>query len=106
MTDEDLIKFTDAMQEKLGAENSALIADDIGTLITTNANTQKALRERDDEIAQLKADKEKLILANGNLLKQVPVEHRSTSTEVENKSEEVSNITIADAFDANGNFKH
>lgn len=105
MTDEDLIKFTDSMQEKLGEENSALIADDIGTLITANANTQKALRERDDEIAKLKADKEKLILANGNLLKQVPVEHKVKSTEVEDKSEEVKNITVADAFDANGNFK-
>ncbi len=105
MTDEDLIKITDSMQEKLGADNSALIADDIGLLITGNANSQNTLRERDEEIARLKADKEKLIIANGNLLKQVPVEHKGT-TEVENKSEEVTNITLADAFDANGNFKH
>ena len=57
MTDEDLIKITDSMQEKLGTDNSALIADDIGLLITGNANSQQALRERDDEIARLKADK-------------------------------------------------
>lgn len=106
MTDEDLIKITDSMQSKLGEDNSALIADDIGLLITGNANSQKALRERDDEIAQLKADKEKLIIANGNLLKQVPVEHKVKSTEVEDKSEDVKPISIADAFDANGNFKH
>ncbi len=105
MTDEDLIKITDSMQEKLGADSSALIADDIGLLITGNANSQQALRERDDEIARLKADKEKLIIANGNLLKQVPVEHKN-STEVDTKSEEVTNLNIADAFDANGNFKH
>lgn len=105
MTDEDLIKITDSMQEKLGVDNSALIADDIGLLITGNANSQNTLRERDEEIARLKADKEKLIIANGNLLKQVPVEHKGT-TEVANKSEEVTNITLADAFDANGNFKH
>lgn len=105
MTDEDLIKITDSMQEKLGADNSALIADDIGLLITGNANSQNTLRERDEEIARLKADKEKLILANGNLLKQVPVEHKGT-TEVADKSEEVTNITLSDAFDANGNFKH
>lgn len=105
MTDEDLIKITDSMQEKLGADNSALIADDIGLLITGNANSQNTLRERDEEIARLKADKEKLIISNGNLLKQIPVEHKGT-TEVENKSEEVTNITLADAFDANGNFKH
>ena len=64
MTDEELTKITDSMQDKLGTDNSALIADDIGSLITANATTQKTLRERDDEIAKLKADKEKLILAN------------------------------------------
>lgn len=106
MTDEDLIKITDSMQEKLGADNSALIADDIGLLITGNANSQNTLRERDEEIARLKADKEKLIIANGNLLKQVPVEHKNNPSEGGEKSEEVTNINIADAFDANGNFKH
>ena len=106
MTDEELTKITDSMQDKLGTDNSALIADDIGSLITANATTQKTLRERDDEIAKLKADKEKLILANGNLLKKVAVEHKSDPSEGDHSnSEEVKHVNIADAFDANGNFK-
>lgn len=106
MTDEELTNITDSMQNKLGTDNSALIADDIGSLITANATTQKTLRERDDEIAKLKADKEKLILANGNLLKKVAVEHKNNSSEGEkDNSEEVKHVNIADAFDANGNFK-
>ena len=106
MTDEELTKITDSMQDKLGTDNSALIADDIGSLITANATTQKSLRERDDEIAKLKADKEKLILANGNLLKKVAVEHKNNPSEGDQgNSEEVKHVNIADAFDANGNFK-
>ena len=62
------------MSEKLGEDNSALIADDIGLLINGNTSAQNALREKDEEIARLKANNEKLVLANGNLLKQIPVE--------------------------------
>ena len=79
MTDEELIKITDSMQEKLG-DNSAVIADDIGLLITGNTNSQKALQERDAEIERLKATNE--------------------------DASEVKTIKLSDAFDANGNFKH
>lgn len=104
MTDEELIKITDSMQEKLG-DNSAVIADDIGLLITGNTNSQKALQERDAEIERLKATNEKLVLANGNLLKQIPVEKANTKRSDEDASE-VKTIKLSDAFDANGNFKH
>ena len=104
MTDEELIKITDSMQEKLG-DNSAVIADDIGLLITGNANSQKALQERDAEIERLKTTNEKLVLANGNLLKQIPQEHITKRTE-QDDSEVTKPIKLSDAFDANGNFKH
>ena len=74
MGDEELTKFLDGVQEKLGKENSALIADDLGILISSNAETQKALKDRDAKIEKLRERNEKLILANGNLLKQIPAE--------------------------------
>lgn len=92
------------MQEKLG-DNSAVIADDIGLLITGNTNSQKALQERDAEIERLKATNEKLVLANGNLLKQIPQEHITKRAE-QDDSEVTKPIKLSDAFDANGNFKH
>lgn len=105
MTDDELIKITDSMQEKLG-DNAAVIADDIGVLITSNANSQANLRERDEEIARLKATNEKLVLANGNLLKQIPVE-KSTASESREPSdvEKPKPISLRDAFDKHGNFK-
>lgn len=102
MTDEELIKITDSMQEKLG-DNAGVIADDIGLLITGNANTQKALVAKDEEIKRLTSTNEKLVLANGNLLKQIPVEKSLPTKEAE--VEEVQTINLRDAFDKFGNFK-
>lgn len=102
MTDEELIKITDSMQEKLG-ESAGVIADDIGLLITGNANTQKALVAKDEEIKRLTSTNEKLVLANGNLLKQIPVEKSLPAKEAE--VEQPQSINLSDAFDAHGNFK-
>lgn len=104
MTDEELTRITDSLQQKLGEENSAVIADDLGELITINANTQKALSEKDQEIARLTAVNEKLVISNGNLLKRVPAEHQSVPVERQQSVEEKP-ISFEDIFDKNGNFK-
>lgn len=103
MTDEELLKITDSMQEKLG-DNAGVIADDIGLLITGNANSQKALVAKDEEIKRLTSTNEKLVLANGNLLKQIPVE-KSLPVDKDSEVEKPTKINLADAFDAHGNFK-
>ena len=104
MSDEELTKILDGMQEKLGDKNAAVIADDLGVLISGNANAQKALAERDEKIKRLTADNEKLILANGNLLKQIPVEYSEPVAKEE--TEKPRKINLADAFDAHGKFIH
>ena len=109
MTDEEFIKITDSLTEKIGADNSALIADDLGLLINGNTNAQNALREKDEEIARLKANNEKLVLANGNLLKQIPVEsHEDKKHGNVEDSEDVKKQEFSwnQVFDAHGRFKH
>ena len=103
MTDEELLKITDSMQEKLG-DNAGVIADDIGLLITGNSNSQKALVAKDEEIKRLTSTNEKLVLANGNLLKQIPVE-KSLPPERDSEVEKPTRINLADAVDAHGDFK-
>lgn len=85
----------------------ATIADDIGTLITKNAEAQKQHRDAQAEIDRLKSLNEKLVITNGNLLKQVPTEHREERKESPkgDDSESVQHINLADAFDRHGNFK-
>ena len=96
--------FPDGLQDKLGKENSAVIADDLGVLISRNAETQQALKDRDEKIEKLRERNEKLILANGNLLKQIPAEGSEPARQDEERKS--SSISIADAFDAHGRFKH
>ena len=102
MSDEELTKFIDGLQDKLGKENSAVIADDLGILISSNAETQKALKARDEKIEKLRERNEKLILANGNLLKQIPAE----GSEPVQKSEEpkMKSASFSEIFDAHGRF--
>lgn len=104
MSDEELTKFLDGMQEKLGPENSAVIADDLGILISSNAEAQKRSKAKDEKIKQLTAHNEKLILANGNLLKQMPVENSEPADRDDDKPKK--RINLNDAFDAHGRFIH
>lgn len=97
------------MADKLGKDNSALIADDIGLLINGNTSAQNALREKDEEIARLKANNEKLVLANGNLLKQIPVErHDDTprgTVDDSSNAEVKEEFSWNQIFDSHGRFK-
>lgn len=107
MTDEEITQFSDSLQSKLGDESMATIADDIGTLITRNSEAQKQQQKAQAEIERLKSLNEKLVASNGNLLKQVPQEHREERKESPkgDDSESVQHINLADAFDRHGNFK-
>lgn len=106
MSDDELTKIIDGMQEKLGAENSAIIADDLGILISGNAEAQKRSKAQDERIKQLTAHNEKLILANGNLLKQMPVEHSEPVDRRDDDDAPKRKINLNDAFDAHGRFIH
>ena len=104
MDDEKILELTGRIEETLGKENSALIADDLGVLISSNAETQKSLRHKDEQIEKLRERNEKLILANGNLLKQIPAEGSEPVRQEGEKKK--SSINLADAFDAHGRFIH
>lgn len=104
MKEEDLQKLTDSIKEKLGEESSALIADDLGVLYTHNKEVQEQLYNQNQEITRLKDTNEKLVLANGSLLQQVPM-GKSEEVKQEETSEKKS-FNFKDVFDKYGNFKH
>lgn len=106
MKSSDLEAITNSIQEKLGKENSALIADDIGKLISGNTLTLNEIEKKDNEIAQLKSNNEKLVIANGNLLQQVPMgkeydKHQTQDPEEPKKS----SFNFMSLFDEKGHFK-
>ncbi len=73
MKEEDIKQITNSIKEKLGEENSALIADDIGLLLSKKIKVQNQIKEKDSTINDYKDKNEKLVLANGRLLQQVPI---------------------------------
>lgn len=103
MTEEELNKINDNIKDKIGEENFAMIGDDLGTIITGREVMDQTIRDRDSEIAELKSKNEKLVAANAQLFKQIPVGH--TSKESTEEESPTANISLRDAFDANGNFK-
>ena len=103
MQDNDLQTIIDSISEKVGKENSALIADDIGKLITINSSVVDEMKKKDTEISRLTSTNEKLVIANGNLLQSIPM---GKEEKKEEKEETVHKSTsLRDCFDSKGNFK-
>ena len=105
MDDDKILELTGKIETTLGKENSAMISDTIGEILTGNTANMKALAERDEEIKKLKEKNEKLVAANGALLQRVPMGFENSSPKKEEK-EEPKSINLKDAFDSKGNFKH
>lgn len=103
------MKFEDiqkSMVEKLGEENSALIADDMASLISYHAEREKTLKDRNEEITKLKKDKDMLISANGNLLQQINQESEEIfNPKIKEEKEDKKPFNFRDMFDDKGNFK-
>ena len=102
-----IMKFEDiqtSIETKLGEENVSMIADDLANLITYNKSLNDNICEKDEEIKRLKSDKEKLMLANGNLLKQVPMGKDDGSFEPSAKKEEQP-FSYRSIFDEKGNIR-
>lgn len=105
MKNEDFENLINSMRTKLGEENSALIADDLGTLITDNSQMNNDLKNRDSQISKLKQDKENLITSNGNLLQQISMGDDISSRPSSKKEEkEEKEFSFKSCFDEKGNF--
>lgn len=104
MNDDKIIELTSKIEETLGKENTAMISDTLGEILTGNTENMKAIAERDEMIKTLQDRNEKLVSANGALLQKLPVaksEDNEPSKEAPQKK-----INLKDAFDSKGNFKH
>ena len=105
MDDNKILELTGKIEETLGKENSAMISDTLGEIITGNSENMKLLSEKEDEIKRLQSRNEKLVAANGALLQKVPME-RSLDKEDSKAKEAPKKIKLKDAFDSKGNFIH
>lgn len=102
MKHDELEKITKGIQKKLGKEQSALINDDIASILLDNTAMNTELETRQNTINTLQKDKEDLIMTNNRLFQQVSIgEEIKTDTEKEDKKEPFSFKSV---FDDKGNF--
>lgn len=104
MNDKEFTEITKSIEDKL-EDKSAMIADDLGRMMTGFETMQQTLKDKDSRIKELEKDKEKLVLANGNLLKQIPVTRDDGDSNDSDDKPSYENFDFKDAFDENGNFK-
>lgn len=103
MKNEEFKKLIEGIQGKLGKENSSVIADDLGTLISDNMTMNKTISEKDDVIREKEELNQKLVFANSSLLQQVGVPSEDEVKKTTKTSEE-EKISWSDCFDKKGNF--
>lgn len=106
MKNEDYKKFVENMQNKLGKENSAIISDDLATLISDNISMNEEISKRDSKIKEQDELNNKLVSANSSLLRQVGTSsfEGEKPTKKESKEDTEEKISWEDCFDKKGNF--
>lgn len=104
MKNDEMKSFIENLQGKLGEDNSSLIADDLGKLMTDNSQMNSEIENKNKEISSLKNDKEMLIKTNGSLLQQVSMGIDVKKLEEEKQEKDETQFSFSSAFDKKGNF--
>lgn len=105
MNEDELSKILGNVEEKVGKEVSATIADDLGTLITKNTEVINEMKSKDAQIKELKSMNAKLVASNGNLLQQIPmVDSDDSGAATTEETEPEKPFSMKACFDERGNF--
>lgn len=102
MKKEEMETLTKGIQKKLGKEQSALINDDLATILLDNTSMNTELETRQTTIQNLQKDKEELIMTNNRLFQQVSVGKETSPTK--EKEEKKEPFSFKSVFDEKGNF--
>jgi DNA anti-recombination protein RmuC len=107
MKNEEVKKWVENVNKKLGKEAAGKIADDLGKLITDTDTVNKELEKKDKSIESLQSDKEMLLTTNASLLQQVGEidEPEDDIHKGRKEPEEHKPYNFRDSFDEYGNFK-
>ena len=104
MQNKDIEELEKSIKQKIGEEKYATISDDMVNLYSKVDAEVKNREAKDKEIAELKNRNEKLIEANGNLLKQIPMSYQKEKQKEETENKGYQPIELNKVFDKNGNF--
>lgn len=103
MNPEIIKQSLDSIKEKVGEESAAIIADDIGVILTAGNDASEKEKHYQDEIEKLKLSNSQLIAANSNLLSKIPVHEENQL--VPSSQSEVPPSESVNPFDEYGRLK-
>ena len=93
------------IKEKVGEENSALISDELISLMTEHKSLTEQNNEQAEQITTLKAEKDDLVNANAKLFRRIGFEDEQKTTFAQDnnqQNEEVKEIQIGDIINDKG----
>lgn len=107
MNSKELETITQSIIDKLGNETSAIILDDLTSIITKNNETINLIKQKDSDNAKLKSRNELLVDANSKLMQQVPRISNDSDDGIvkKEKLEQPKEIDIRTCFDEYGRLK-
>ena len=105
MTYEELENAMNNLREKLGEESSALVSEDLLSILSSYKNLTDEIKEHEEEIENLKNAKDELLKINGKLFQKIGFEKEEEKEEKdEEKDEEI--IDVDDIIDEKGDVKY
>lgn len=106
MKNDEMKKFVESIQNKLGKENSSIIADDLATLLSDNITMNKTIEDQDNTIREKEELNQKLVVSNSSLLQQVgvPEDTPKRKPSSSNNEDDEEKISWDDCFDSKGKF--
>lgn len=104
MDKENFNKLMDSIKKTLGAENSAIISNELAQVMTIYPASLDEIESLKKQVDDLKAEKENLVKVNGQLLQKVGFDKTSNQDiEVVDKAEDV--VNVEDIIDEKGDIK-
>lgn len=102
MDKEQFQKLMDKIKTSLGAENTAIVSNELAQVMSIYPASLDEVQKLKDEIEQLKKEKENLIVVNGQLLQKVGFDPKQNESDevITEKAEDV--ISFDDVIDEKG----
>lgn len=104
MKKEEMENIINIVREKIGEENSGMIADELVTIISDNNSLNQSIEEKDKKINLLKQDKENLLEVNGNLFQRLGIGEETEKEDKEEKENNPHDFNFKSAFNEKGEF--
>lgn len=92
MSYEDLETLVTGIKDKVDEKSGAVISEDLLGIMSNYKTLEDGIKERDDEIKKLQADKDELLAVNGRLFQKIGFDKKESPEEVQPQVKEEMNI--------------